>query len=153
MEFEGLEVATLTPGKLERYFVWRRRQGYLKSLSPLSLRRLLGYLDGLGVLPAGDAVVSPVEQLLTGFRRYLLEERGMTVGSAKAYEPAARLLLSERAEPLVDDLGAVVRCRGQRVRVAGGAPAFGAVGGDGGLCAAGAAAVLARARVDRRAAR
>ncbi len=105
MEFEGLEVATLTPGKLERYFVWRRRQGYLKSLSPLSLRRLLGYLDGLGVLPAGDAVVSPVEQLLTGFRRYLLEERGMTVGSAKAYEPAARLLLSERAEPLVDDLG------------------------------------------------
>ena len=105
MEFEGLEVATLTPGKLERYFVWRRRQGYLKSLSPLSLRRLLGYLDGLGVLPAGDAVVSPVEELLTGFRRYLLEERGMTVGSAKAYEPAARLLLSERAEPLVDDLG------------------------------------------------
>jgi integrase/recombinase XerD len=104
MEFGGLEVEALTPGNLERYFGWRRRQGYLKSLSPLSLRRLLGYLDGLGVLPADDAVVSPVEQLLAGFRRYLLEERGMTAGSAMAYEPAARLFLSERSEPLADDL-------------------------------------------------
>ena len=51
MESERLEVAALTPGNLQRYFAWRRQQGYLKSLSPLSLRRLLGYLDGLGVLP------------------------------------------------------------------------------------------------------
>jgi len=104
MEFEGLDVAALTPGNLERYFAWRRRQGYLSRLSPLSLRRLLGYLDGLGVLPADDAVVSPVEQLLAGFRRYLLEERGMTAGSARAYEPTARLFLSERSEPLEDGL-------------------------------------------------
>ena len=83
MEAEGLELAVLTPATLERYFVWRRREGYRKSLSPLSLRRLLGYLDGLGVLPADDAVPSPVDDLLAEFRRYLLRERGVaarTVG-------------------------------------------------------------------------
>ena len=52
MEAEGLEPASLTAATLERYFAWRRDQGYRKSHSPLSLRTLLGYLDGLGVLPA-----------------------------------------------------------------------------------------------------
>jgi integrase/recombinase XerD len=75
MESEGLEVAALTPRNLERYFVWRRRQGYCHSLSPLSLRRLLGYLDGLGVLPPVDTVPSPVDRLLGEFRDYLLLER------------------------------------------------------------------------------
>jgi len=114
MESEGLEVVALTSGRLERYFAWRRRQGYRKRLSPLSLRMLLGYLDGLGVLPTDDAVASPVERLLVAFRGYLLEERGMTVGSAGAYEPAARLFLSGRSEPLEDDLG---RLSGAEVNV------------------------------------
>ena len=94
-------------GRLERYFVWRRRQGYLSSLSPLSLRRLLGYLDGLGVLPPDDAVPSPVDRLLAEFRDYLLRERGMKASSAAQYEPTARLLLSERSEPLEDGLARV----------------------------------------------
>ena len=104
MEAEGLEPAGLTPATLERYFVWRRREGYLKSLSPLSLRRLLGYLDGLGVLPADDAVPSPVDGLLAEFRRYLLRERGVAARTVGLYEPVARLFLSGRAEPLADDL-------------------------------------------------
>ena len=104
MEAEGLEPAGLTPATLERYFVWRRREGYRKSLSPLSLRRLLGYLDGLGVLPADEAVLSPVDGLLVEFRRYLLQERGVAPRTVGLYEPVARLFLSGRAEPLADDL-------------------------------------------------
>ena len=104
MEAERLELAGLTPARLERYFVWRRREGYLKSLSPLSLRRLLGYLDGLGVLPADDAVPSPVDGLLAEFRRYLLQERGVAARTVGLYEPVARLFLSGRSEPLADDL-------------------------------------------------
>ena len=104
MEAEGLEFAGLTPARLERYFVWRRREGYRKSLSPLSLRRLLGYLDGLGVLPADEAVLSPVDGLLVEFRRYLLQERGVAPRTVGLYEPVARLFLSGRAEPLADDL-------------------------------------------------
>lgn len=107
MESEGLEVVALTPGNLPRYFVWRRQQGYQKSLSPMSLRRLLGYLDGLGVLPVTSAVSSPVDRLLGEFRDYLLRERGMKASSAAQYEPTARLFLSERPEPLEDGLARV----------------------------------------------
>ena len=96
MESEGLEVAALTPENLKRYFVWRRRQGYLSSLSPLSLRRLLGYLDGLGVLPLDDTVPSPVDRLLGEFRDYLLRERGMKANSAAQYR-ADRAAVSVRA--------------------------------------------------------
>ena len=104
MEAERLELAGLMPATLERYFVWRRREGYRKSLSPLSLRRLLGYLDGLGVLPADEAVLSPVDGLLVEFRRYLLQERGVAARTVGLYEPVARLFLSGRSEPLADDL-------------------------------------------------
>ena len=104
METEGLELAGFTPARLESYFVWRRRQGYRKSLSPLSLRRLLGYLDDLGVLPADDAVPSPVDGLLAEFRRYLLQERGVAARTVGLYEPVAQLFLSGRSDPLADDL-------------------------------------------------
>jgi integrase/recombinase XerD len=104
MESEGLDVSALTRSGLERYFVWRRGQGYLSSLSPLSLRRLLGYLGGLGVLPAEEVVLSPVDRLLDAFREYLLGERGMKASSAAQYEPTARLFLSEQPEPLEDAL-------------------------------------------------
>jgi len=104
MEAEGLELASLTPTTVERFIVWRRRQGYLSSLSAKSLRRLLGYLDGLGVLTHDDAVPSPVDGLLEAFRRYLLEERGMAAGSVRLYEGIARVFLAERSEPLEDDL-------------------------------------------------
>jgi integrase/recombinase XerD len=104
MAFEGLEMAGLTPVALKRYFVWRREQGFLSGLSPTSLRQLLGYLDRLGVLPAEDAVLSPVEQLLAEFRGYLLVERGMAAGSVRLYERVARRFLEERSEPLADDL-------------------------------------------------
>lgn len=107
MGSEQLEVAALTPDRLERYFVWRRRQGYRHSLSPLSLRRLLGYLDGLGVLPPDDTVASPVDRLVGEFREYLLRERGMKASSAAQYEPTARLFLSGRSEPLEEDLARV----------------------------------------------
>lgn len=107
MESEGLEAAALTPKTLERYFVWRRRQGYRHSLSPLSLRRLLGYLHELGVLPLADAATSPVDRLLGEFQDYLVRERGMTANSAAKYDPTARLFLSERPEPLTDGLACV----------------------------------------------
>ena len=109
MEAEGLELAELTPATLEGYFVWRRREGYRKSLSPLSLRRALTYLDDLGVLPVEDAVASQVDGLLEEFRCYLLQERGVAARTVELYEPAARLFLSGRSEPLADDLARLSR--------------------------------------------
>jgi integrase/recombinase XerD len=105
MEAEGLGVAQLTPLAVERFVAERRQVGYRSRLSSKSLRPLLGYLDRLGVLPAGDSeTLTPVERLLAGFRDYLLVERGVTPGTAALYEPTARLFLKERSEPIADDL-------------------------------------------------
>jgi site-specific recombinase XerD len=104
MEAEGLPLGALTPAVMDQYIVWRRGEGYLSGLSPKSLRRVFGYLDGLGVLPREDAVPSPVDQLLGEFRGYLLVERGMVAGSVRLYERVARLFLEERSERLGDDL-------------------------------------------------
>ena len=97
-----VDLASLTAATLERHFAWRRGQGYRKCHSPLSLRTLLGYLDGLGVLPPDDTVRSPVDRLVEEFRDYLLLERGAKASSAGKYEPTARMFLSERSEPLED---------------------------------------------------
>lgn len=104
MEVEELEVAGLTLDTLQRYFAWRCREGYLSGLSPKNLRRVFGYLGGLGVLPGGDAVPSPVDRLVEAFGGYLLQERGMAAGSVRLYSRTARLFLEERSEPLEDDL-------------------------------------------------
>ena len=105
MEAEGLGVEELTPRAVERFVAERRRVGYRSSVSPKSLRPLLGYLGRLGVLPAGDGEpVTPVDRLLAEFRGYLLAERGVTPGTVGQYEPVARLFLEERSEPITDDL-------------------------------------------------
>ena len=80
-------------------------------------------------------------------------ERGIKASSAAQYQPTARLFLSERSEPLEEDLARVSAARGQHVRVAGVPAALAALDRNGGLRTPRAAAVLARARVDRGAAR
>lgn len=105
MEAEGLEVVALTPKVAERFLAERRRQGYVKKVSPASARALLGYLDGVGVLaPGGDGAPTPVERLLGAFCRYLLEERSLAAGSVRLYEGVARVFLEQRSEPLAEDL-------------------------------------------------
>lgn len=105
METEGVGVAELTPAAVERFVAARRRAGYRSSASPKSLRPLMGYLGGLGVLPAGDGEpLTPVARLLAEFRHYLLVERALTPGSVGVYEPVARLFLEERSEPIGEDL-------------------------------------------------
>src|SRR5437764_15080599 len=54
METECVGVAELTPAAVERFVAERRRAGYRSSVSPKSLRPLMRYLGGLGVLPVGD---------------------------------------------------------------------------------------------------
>ncbi|HYB24049.1 MAG TPA: tyrosine-type recombinase/integrase [Solirubrobacteraceae bacterium] len=104
MQSEGLEAAQLTSPVVERFLVERRRQGYVTKLSPKGIHPLLAYLDGLGVLPASERVCTPVDRLVGAFRRYLLEERALTAGSAVLYQRVARQFLEERSDPLADDL-------------------------------------------------
>jgi len=105
LEAEGLDLVALTsPVMLRRHVDWRREQGFRRSLSPLSLRGVVGYLDGLGVLARDEGPVSPVDELLDAFGRYLLQERGLAAATVRGYERVARRFLSERSEPLADDL-------------------------------------------------
>lgn len=105
----------LTPDTLERYFFWRRRQGHVSSLSPLSLRRLLGYLDGLGVLQPNDTVPSSVDRLLGAFRDNLLRERWMKASSAVAVWADRTRVVGEPGTACGWS-GARVRRRGQHIR-------------------------------------
>jgi integrase/recombinase XerD len=105
LDAEGLDVSRLTPEAVEEFLAERRRQGYATRLSLKGARPLLGYLDGLGVLPVGEEVApTAVARLLDAFCRYLLEERGLVPGSVRLYSRVARRFLEERPEPLDDAL-------------------------------------------------
>jgi integrase/recombinase XerD len=147
-----LEPASLTAGVLERYCVSRRQAGHSTYLSPRSPGRLLGYLDGLGVLPVEETVLSPVDRLLEEFRRYLLVERGMAECTVELYARPARVFLAERSEPFEDDLTRLSGAEVIAFVLRESRWALQVVGGGDGVRVAGAAAVLARAGVDLRAA-
>ncbi|MGZ6565216.1 MAG: site-specific integrase, partial [Solirubrobacteraceae bacterium] len=92
LEAEGLDPEVLASATvLGRCIVWRREQGYRRWLSPMSLRGLVGYLDGLGVLARDDAVSSAVGGLVDAFGCYLLQERGLAALTVQQYEGVARL--------------------------------------------------------------
>src|SRR6266700_1867561 len=102
---EALDVASLTPRAADRFLQARREDGYLTKRSIRGLRPLLRYLDALGELSvAWTAATTVAEQVLDSFRRYLLTERGLGTGTVGLYEGIARSFLSERKEPIRDDL-------------------------------------------------
>ena len=59
---------------------------------------LLGYLRGLGVIPQGTRVPqTPVEELLDGYGRWLLAERGLQPTVARGYLAAVRPFVTVHA--------------------------------------------------------
>ncbi len=105
MQDQGVDVGELSPVIVERFLTERRAQRYASRISVKGLRPLLGYLDGLGMLPvAEESARAPIDELLDQFRRFLREERGLVAGSIALYERIARRFLVERSEPLADDL-------------------------------------------------
>jgi hypothetical protein len=77
----------------------QRAAGYSSLLSVRSTELPLEYLRELGVVPADvmPAVVDdPLERILAGYRRYLVDERGLTELPVARYEAAARLFLTGR---------------------------------------------------------
>jgi hypothetical protein len=79
----------------------------------------LGYLRELGVVPSPPAVVAdgPVEEVLEGYRRYMLSERGVKERTVAGYEqrgpPTAdpRLGGHSRARPTITDVSAWMSLR------------------------------------------
>jgi len=78
LEVEGLRPDELTVEHQQRFIEARRAAGHRTWLSPHSLRVPLAYLREAGVMPAASVGLDgPVEQMLAGYRRYLVGERGL----------------------------------------------------------------------------
>jgi integrase/recombinase XerD len=95
LEREGLGVGDLSPERLERFVEDRRGQGYTRWRSSRAAAPLLGYLAGMGVLPASeDAPITPVDELVERFRHHLIAERGLVQGTVDNYVRIARRFVS-----------------------------------------------------------
>ncbi len=101
LEGEGLSVEELTPERFVEFARARRAGGYGSWTSPASMRLPFAFLWGFGVVAtrAAGAPDGPVEEVLDGYRRWMLDERGVRPRTFVRYEPDARLFLSARLGP------------------------------------------------------
>jgi integrase/recombinase XerD len=80
---EGLDAWALTEPAVEAYSAARRSAGYANERTAAALGPLLGYLRGLGAVPAA-VVTGPstaTEQLLASYKTYLSLERGLVAST------------------------------------------------------------------------
>jgi integrase/recombinase XerD len=80
-------VTELSPLLVDRYVGVCRDGGYQRCRSARALTPLLGYLRGLGVVPAAEQQIAKTvnELLLQQFHTYLISERGLGAASARGY--------------------------------------------------------------------
>ena len=106
MEVHGLQASSLTPVVAEQLILERRRKGYniAADLSAKSPRRVLGYLESPGALPVDEPVLSPLDEVLGAYARYLREERGIGERTVAAYAGIARQFLSGRPGSIEDQM-------------------------------------------------
>lgn len=98
LELHDVAVCDLTATATEGFFGARRAHGTPNLRTPRSLDPLLTYLRGCGILaePVPALPSDPVERFLDRYRRYLLEERGVAVGTAHFYVYIAGLFAAGR---------------------------------------------------------
>ncbi len=74
----GLGCGDFTDGRIEEYLESRREAGYTCWLTSRGLSPLVGYLRGLGVVPAASVPArTGLDDVLDGYRGYLTVERGL----------------------------------------------------------------------------
>lgn len=102
----GLGVDDLGRSTIGRYLQERRTAGYVEYRSARAMEPLLGFLAAKGVLPdEPPAPANPVEDLLGGYRDYLLGERGLSAGTVMSYvHLARRFIVSLGGEDLALEL-------------------------------------------------
>jgi integrase/recombinase XerD len=94
MERTGLGLADLADDRVAEFFARRRARGLKCHISPKAVSWLRDYLAARGLLPVPvPAPPSPAERLLEKYRGYLLQERGLSPGTAARYLCLARRFL------------------------------------------------------------
>ena len=96
LQAEGIAAPALSSEVAERFCAARRAAGYRTRRTTRSLDPLLGYLRALGIAPPATEPVydGPVEQLLSRFRQYLEQERGLVPQAARGYVDKVRPFVS-----------------------------------------------------------
>lgn len=108
MRASGVELDGLSWSVVEHFLAQRRAAGYREYRSVKASRPLLNYLAPLGVLPAAqDDPPGPVEDLLGGYRDWLLGERGLTAGTVRGYVDLVRPFVATRLRGEVLDLAGI----------------------------------------------
>ncbi len=93
LEAGGLTVGEVSDVRVEEFLAWQRANWrHRHTWSRPGLKCLLDVLRELGVLAAEEPAVadSPTDELLAGFERYLLAERGLAAGTVVLYRASAR---------------------------------------------------------------
>lgn len=97
MSDAGIVAGDLTEDRVQGFFDARRAGGQNRVPTARTLVPLFGYLRSCGIVPPPPGVVpAPLEDLLSRYRRYLLEGRGLAPSTVVSYEATARVFLSER---------------------------------------------------------
>ena len=94
---EGLEAAQFDEERASAFLTARRRAGHRRVPGPRAMVPLLTYLREAGVLPAANAFLAPFDELLTQYRVWMVQERGLAAMTVLRYENTARRFLREQA--------------------------------------------------------
>ncbi len=99
LDAEELEPVDLTDEQVKRFVAARRRAGRVSWVTPANLALPLEYLRSLGIAPAEESATPTgrLEELLEGYRRYLVAERGLVASTTRTYLRVARSFCSELA--------------------------------------------------------
>jgi len=109
---ERRDAAALNAAAVAAFLASRRAAGYSTHVADSSLRSVLVYLRGLGVVPVQEvlAPAGPVEVALARYHRYLVVERGLNEITVRVYVDAVRPFLVGRVA--ADGLGLDLRSLG-----------------------------------------
>jgi site-specific recombinase XerD len=94
---QQLDATTLTASVLDEFLGARRAQGYALWLSPKALAPLLSYLSTVGIaVTSTQTALSSSEALLSRYRNYLLDVRGLVATSARGYVDMVRAFVATK---------------------------------------------------------
>ncbi len=94
----GVGPADLTEALVEQLMAERRASGRTRLLSSRAMAPLLGYLRGLGVVPAAEPALpmTAVEAIVERYSAYLLARRGLAPSTVRNYVGVASVFLCWR---------------------------------------------------------
>lgn len=104
----NLTSSDLTDERGRRFLRARQAEGYAHPVSMAGMTPLLDYLRSVGAVPAAEPQVAcaPVDALIADYRRYLLEERGLSErSSVPHYVDVARRFVAHTVIGSLEGLG------------------------------------------------